>query len=71
MFPRVLCFRHLLCAGLVLTKAISIFLQSTNIRRLKFLTTADLHFYTHCLHGEKFINQTSIIDNQVIRMQIH
>ena len=68
MLPRVSFFCHLPCAGFGLTKIIIIFFESTNIRRLKILMTADLHLYTRCLHTTKFENQSPLVDKQVIRI---
>ena len=46
MLPRVPCFRHLSYSGFALTKIISVFLESTNIRRVKLLMTVNLR----CMH---------------------
>ena len=58
MLPRELCICHTPCAGFVLTKVTSIFLETTYIRSLKLLTTANLRFYTRLLHVLKFENQS-------------
>ena len=50
MLPRVLCFRHLPTSGFVLTKTISVFLESTNIRGVKLLMTVNLRFYAGLFH---------------------
>ena len=44
------CVMYLPCAGFVLRKVISIFLETANIRSLKLLTTANLRFYICLLH---------------------
>ena len=51
MLPRVPCFRHLPFSGPVLTKAFSIFLESTNIRRVKLRITVNLRFYARLVHA--------------------
>ena len=48
--PRVSCFRVLPSSALFLTKVISIFLESTDNKRLKFLTAVNLHLDSHYLH---------------------
>ena len=60
-----------ICAGSLLTKVISIFLERTNIISLKCLTTANLHLYSHYSHAKKFENHSHSVDKQVIRMQMH
>ena len=62
------CFRHLPCSGFVLTKTISVFLESTNIRTPKDSEFALLCTLVSCL---KFENQSPVVDKQVIRIQIH
>ena len=50
MLQRVSGFRNLPCSGFVLTKIISVFLESTNIRRVKLLMAVDLRFYARLFH---------------------
>ena len=50
MLPRVSCFLHLPLAGFVLTKIISVFLESTNTRKVKLPMTANLRTYARLLH---------------------
>ena len=65
------CFRHLPCSGFVLTKTISVFLESTNIRRVNLLMTVNFRFYARLFHVWKFENQSPVVDKQVIRIQTH
>ena len=68
MLQRVLCFRHLPYSGFVLTKIISVFLESTDIRRVKLLMTVNLRFNARLFHVWKFENQSPVVDKQVIRI---
>ena len=71
MLQHVPCIFHLPCAGFVLTKVISIFLETTNIRTLKLLTTANLRFIHVCFYVLKFENQSPQVDKQVISTQTY
>ena len=50
MLPRESCFRHFPCSGFVLTNIISVFLENTNIRRVKLLMTVNLRFDARLFH---------------------
>ena len=50
MLQRVSCFRHLPYSCFVLTKIISVLLESTNIRRVKPLMTVNLRFNARLFH---------------------
>ena len=52
-------------------KNINVFLESTNIRRVKLEMTVNLHFYARLFHVWIFENQSPVVDKQVIRVQIH
>ena len=43
-------FRNLPCSGFVLTKIISVFLESTNIGRVKLQMRVNLRFYPRLFH---------------------
>ena len=62
-----------ICRALVLfkRKAVSVFLESTNIRRVKLLMTVNLRFYFFIVSCLKIPNQSTVVDKQVIRIQIH
>ena len=71
MLPSVSCFRHLPCSGFVLTKIISVSLESTYIRRVKLIMKVNLRFYVRLFHVGKFENKSPGVDKQVIRIQSH
>ena len=52
-------------------KNTSVFLESTNIRRVKLIMTVDLRFYALLFPVLKFENQSPVVDKQVIGIQIH
>ena len=69
MLSRVPCVRHLPCSGFVLTKIISVFLESTNIGRVKLQMRVNLRFYPRLFYDLKFENKSPNVDKQVLELK--